>query len=130
MTKLKQLEEAMKGQFIWDKSGNKKLQVDEEFEGAKDLARMIFVGIADMNGFDSRQVMDYLDMEYESHRHKLSQFKSYYKEAIYRDNRGTLLNNEDTVKKVFIKTCLTLNSIKFKYNANLYVRLENWVNHD
>jgi len=130
MQKLKQLEEAMKGQFIWDKTATKKLQVDEEVEGAKDLARMIFVGIADMYGFESRQVMDFLDMEYESHRHKLSQFKSHYKEAIQREARGSLMLTEDTVKKVYIKSSLCLNSIGFRYRTNPYVTLQNWINHD
>lgn len=130
MTKLIQIEEAMKAQFIWDKSGNKKLQVDEEFEGAKDLARMVFVGIADMYGFDSHKVMDYLDMEYESHRHKLTQFKSYYKEATRRESTGELNLREDATKKIYIKTCLCLNSISFKYSTNPYVTLQNWINHD
>jgi hypothetical protein len=130
MTKLKQLEDAMKAQFIWDKTGVKKLQVDEEFEGAKDLARMIFVGIADMYGFEARKVMDYLDMEYESHRHKLSHFKSYYKEAKKRVSDGSLSLTEDAVKKVYIKSSLCLNSISFRYNTDPYITLENWINHD
>lgn len=130
MTQLKHLEEAMKAQFIWDKNGNKRLQVDEEIEGSKDLARMIFVGISDMHGFDSSHVMDYLDMEYESHRHKLSQFKKHYKEALRRDAEGTIPLTDDTTKKVFYKTSLCLNSIKHKFRVNPYLKLEQWMQYE
>lgn len=130
MTQLKHLEEAMKAQFIWDKSGIKTLQVNEEIEGSKDLARMIFVGIADMNGFDAAHVMEYLDMEYESHRNKLSQFKKHYKEAIHRKNRGALDLQEDTTRKVYYKTSLCLNSIKFKFRVNPYLKLEQWMQYE
>lgn len=130
MTQLKHLEEAMKAQFIWDKSGLKRLQVNEEWEGAKDLARMIFVGIADMHGFDPSQVMEYLDMEYESHRHKLTQFKGYYKDAMRRSKEGTIHLVEDTTRKVYIKTGLCLNSIKFRHRTNPYLKLENWMSYE
>lgn len=71
MTKLRDLEKAMKPNFIWNKEGLKPMQLNEEYEGSLDLARMVFVGLADMHGFDAVEAMNYIDMEYESHRTKL-----------------------------------------------------------
>lgn len=131
MTQLKHLEEAMSAQFIWDKEGMKKFQVNESMEGSKDLARMIFVGIADMFGFDKEHVMEFLDMEYESHRTKLAQFKKNYKEGLDRKEKGTSRLIDDPISKTWFKTKLCLNSIDFKYRMKPpYLKLADWLNYE
>ncbi len=123
MVRLKQLEACMKSQFIWDKSSAKILQTSETYEGAKDLGRMIFVGIADMHGFDQSSVQDYLDMSYDSHRNKIQQFRANLREANRRVKEGTVYMIDDPVKKFYMKLCLTLNAIKFTYRQNSYLKL-------
>jgi predicted transcriptional regulator len=123
MVRLKQLEACMKPQFIWDKSSAKILQTSETYEGAKDLGRMIFVGIADMHGFDQASVQDYLDMSYDSHRNKIQQFRANLREANRRVKEGTVYMIDDPIKKFYMKLCLTLNSIKFNYRQNSYLKL-------
>lgn len=130
MTRLQHLEKAVRPQFVWDRNGLKPLQTNEEYEGAKDLARLVFVGLADMLGFEQAHVMEYLDMEYDSHRNKIQAFRSNYKEALRRAENGTVFLVEDPIKKFYLKVSLCLNAIKFQTNASPYVRAENWINHE
>lgn len=130
MTRLEHLEKSFRPQFIWDREGLKPLQTNEEYEGAKDLGRMIFVGIADMLGFDSVYVMNYLDMEYDSHRNKIKAFRANYKEAMRRVENNTIYLYEDPIKRFYLKTCLCLNAIKYNTNSNPYIKMGEWVKFD
>lgn len=130
MVRLNQLEACMKPQFIWDKGSQKILQTSETYEGAKDLGRMIFVGIADMNGFEPNSVQDYLDMTYDSHRNKIQQFRSNLREANRRRKDGTIYLIDDPIKKFYLKLCLTLNSIRYNYNQNSYLKLSYYEDND
>jgi hypothetical protein len=125
MIKLKEIEQVMKPNFIWNRSGLKPLQVNEEYEGNKELARTIFVGIADMYGFKSDDICDYLDCGYDSYRHKLSQFREYYQIG-YR-HREKLHTCDESVKKFYIKVGLCLNSIKLTTKRNPYIKLEEYI---
>lgn len=127
MIKLKEIEKVMRPQFVWDRDGQKYLQCNEEYEGNKDLARNIFVGIADMYGFEATTVMEYLDMGYDSYRHKLTQFRDYYREAKLREADGTL-QHDRTLKKFFIKVCLVLNSIKYTTKRSPYIKMNDYIN--
>lgn len=130
MVRLENLEKAMRPQFVWDRQGLKVLQTDEEYEGAKDLARLVFVGLADMLGFESSSVMEYLDMEYESHRNKVQAFRSNYREALRRVERGTIYLNEDPVKRFYMKVWLCLNAIKYQTRNPFYVNIEDWIRYE
>lgn len=130
MVKLQELEKFMRPQFVWDRSGQKILQTSEEYEGAKDLGRMIFVGIADMLGFESSYVMDYLDMEYDSHRNKIQTFRLQYKKALTRIEDGSIYLIDDPIKRFYLKTCLTLNAIKWGDGGNPYVKIQDWITYD
>lgn len=123
MLKLTQIEEAMRPNFIFDREGLKPLQLDEEIEGSKDLARTIFVGIADMNGHQHSDVMAFLEMGYDSYRTKIQQFRQHWRDAHRRVDEGTQYLIEDPVKKFYVKTGLTLNYIRWKYNSE-YVNLQ------
>lgn len=128
MIKLNELEHAMKAQFIWDREGLKPLQLNEEYEGNKELARTIFVGLADMYGFDASDVMNYIDCGYDSYRYKLMQFRDYYKMGKKREEEGVLKTTDDAVTKFYIKVCLCLNAIKFQTKRNPYLKLEEYIN--
>lgn len=128
MIKLKEIEEIMRPNFIWDREGLKPLQLNEDYEGNKELARTIFVGLADMYGFDSRDVMNYIDCGYDSYRHKLMQFREYYKIGKERDANGTIKDLEDAASKLYVKTCLCLNAIRYKTKRNPYLKLDEYIN--
>lgn len=130
MVKLAELEKVMRAQFIWDRTGVKLLQTSETYEGAKDVARMIFVGLADMNGFESARVQEYLDMTYDSHRNKIQQFRANLREAQRRVEDGSIFLIEDSIKKFYLKVSLCLNAIKHTYKQNSYLKLSNWLEHD
>lgn len=117
----------MKAQFIWDRSGLKILQTNEAFEGSKDLARTIFVGLADMYGFQPADVQDYLEMQYDSYRNKLATFKRNWKEALRRVEAGEMDLIDDPVKKFYHKCGLCLNAIRWQYKHNPYLKLEDWL---
>jgi hypothetical protein len=130
MIRLKQLEDVMRPNFIWMKDGQKILQTLEEIEGAKDLGRMIFVGLAEMHGFDSVEVQKYLDMSYDSYRHKIQQFRENWKQALRRVNDGTIYLIEDPIKKFYLKVSLCLNAIYWQYKTNPYLELKNWMTYE
>lgn len=112
MIKLYELENVMKGQFVWSKKGNKKLETDEQMEGGKDLARDVFVGLSDVYGFDASDVCDYLDMGYDSYRHKLMYFREAYREGKRRQDAGELFFHNDRVTRIFVKISLCMNAIR------------------
>jgi hypothetical protein len=118
MNRLSQLEKAMRSQFVWEKNPVKPLQTLETQEGAKDLARMIFVGIADMHGFKNEEIQTYLDMGFDSYRNKLSTFRDNLKECRLRENNETIYSIDDSIKKFYLKVNLTLNAIKYMYGGN------------
>lgn len=130
MVRLDQLEKAMRPNFIWDRTGLKPLQTNEEYEGAKDIARMVFVGLAEMYGFDQVDVMNYLDMEYDSHRNKVQAFRSNYRESMRRVKNESIFLIEDPVKRFYLKTALCLNSIKFATRSNPFIKLEDWLTYE
>ena len=128
MIKLIEIEQIMKPQFVWDKKGQKYMQVDEEYEGNKELARTIFVGLADMYGFDGSDVMAHIDMGYDSYRHKLMQFREYYREGHRRKTDGTLYDSDDNVRKFYIKVGMCLNAIKTATKRSPYLKMEDYIN--
>jgi len=128
MIRLSELEQAMKAQFIWDREGLKPLQLNEEYEGNKELARTIFVGLADMYGFEAGDVMTYIDCGYDSYRNKLMQFREYYRTGRKRFNDGTLRSHDDAVTKLYVKVGLCLNAIRSNTKRNPYIRLEEYIN--
>jgi hypothetical protein len=118
MNNLTQLEKAMRPQFVWEKNPAKPLQTLETQEGAKDIARMIFVGLADMHGFKSEEVQNYLDMRFDSYRNKLSTFRENIKECRRRENEGNIYEVDDNIKKFYLKVNLTLNAVKYMYGGS------------
>lgn len=127
MIRLNDIEEIMRAQFVWDRKGLKPMQVNEEYEGNKELARTVFVGLADMYGFDANEVMNYIDCGYDSYRHKITVFREDYKIGRKRDEAGTLRSFEDSTNKLYVKTCLCLNAIRYKTRRNPYLKLEDYL---
>lgn len=127
MIRLDELAKAFRPQFIWEREGKKYLQTSEEVEGSKEIARTIFVGIADMLGFNQSDVMDYLDCGYDSYRHKLMAFREIYREGVKRHKAGTIYAIDDNVKKFYIKAGLCLNAIKFNTKRDPYFQLAEYI---
>lgn len=130
MKKLEQLEKLMRPQFIWDREGLKPMQTSEEYEMSKGLGREIFTGLADMLGFSSQDVMEYLDMEYDSHRHKIQSFRSNYKEALRRVENDTIYLIDDNIKRFYLKVKLCLIAIDYDFKKKGYINIENWISYE
>lgn len=129
MNKLESLEALFRPNFLWDRTGLKPMQTSEEHEGAKDIARMIFVGVSSMLGFEPSSVMDYLDMTYESYRNKLMHFRASYNEAIRRKEQSIFDQYEDPVRKFWNKLMLVQNSLYWKQKRRL-IATDEWLKLD
>jgi hypothetical protein len=130
MTKLKDLHDLMRPNFLWNRDGLKTMQVLEEHEGSKDIAREIFVGLAEMHGFESEKVQDYLEMSYDSHRHNIKEFRRKWKEAKRRVADGSIYLINDPIKRFYLKVCLVLNAINLKYKNNPYLKIYNYIEYE
>ena len=130
INKLDHLHQCMRPQFIWDRNGGKLLQTNEQYEGSKDIARMIFVGLADIYGFHAGDIQDYLDMEYGSYRTKLQDFRRNWRYVISCEERGVNDAMAFPMIKFNNKTRLCINAIKWRYNENPYLRIDNWLNYE
>lgn len=128
MIRLEHIREVMRPQFIWDNKSNKPLQLDDNYENNKELARTIFVGLADMYSFPASDVMTFLDCGYDSYRHKLMEFRTEYKVGKARDDRGELRDYDDSANRLYVKTCLCLNAIAFKTQRSPYIKMNEYVN--
>jgi hypothetical protein len=127
MIKLNEIEAVMRPNFVWDRNGLKPMQVSEEYEGNKELARTVFVGLADMYGFDTTDIMEYIDCGYDSFRHKISQFREYYRAGRERYETGVSRAYNDAITKMYVKTCLCLNAIRYQTKRNPYLKLEDYI---
>ena len=131
MIKIKEIEQLMKPNFIFDKIG-KRLQTLEVHDGTKEVARTIMVGLCDMYGIDGTFVMDYLDIGYDTYRNRLRQFREVYKLARDADEEGVLqvLSAHDI--RMYNKIRLCLNAIKLSTQRDSYNMINEYIhgNHD
>lgn len=128
MIKLKEIEELMKPNFVFDKVG-KRMQTLEYIDGTKELARTIFVGIADMYGIDGSHVMDYIDIGYDTFRNRLRYFRETYKKAKQYDEEGLLQALHNTEIKFYNKTRLCVNAISLATKRDAYITINQYT-HD
>lgn len=127
MIRLEEIERLMKGQFIWNRLSHKKMQVNETMDSNADTARIVFVGIADMYGYKQNQIMEYLDCSYDSYRNKLMSFRAAWKEGRRREENGTIYDTVDNASRLYIKTCLCLNAIRFNTRRDPYLKMEEYI---
>jgi len=118
MIKLTDLERSMRGQFIWGDETRKPMATDEEYEGNIEVARTIFVGLSNMYGFEPLDVCDHLEIGYDVFNQKLQTFKDNYRAGVTGQWTG------QQAKRMYIKTGLVLNAIKYKTQTNPYIKLE------
>lgn len=127
MIRLKEIEDCMKPNFVFDKTG-KRMQTLEHIDGTKELARTIFVGIADMYGIDGHFVMDYLELGYETYRNRLRHFRSTYKLAKNRDDDGLLQSLPISDIKFYNKTRLCVNAIGLATKRDAHSLINQYTN--
>lgn len=119
MVKLLEIEKVIRPNFIFEKAPNKILQTLEQYEDSKEVARDIFIGIAEMYGFESHHVMDYLEVGYNEYRSRLVQFRKNY--------RASLVNCPPELIRFRNKVRLVLNTINTRHGGNSYVRIEQFI---
>jgi hypothetical protein len=126
MRKLKDLEQYMKAQFIWDRDG-KRLGTSLEWEGSKELARNIFVGLATIYGFKQEEICEYIDCGEDSYHNKLANFVELYHAGMVFHEQGLCSDDATIQQKVFIKTGLILNAIKSQTRKEQTIKLKNYI---
>lgn len=126
MRDLKSLERYMKPQFIWDRYG-KILGTNLEMEGSKELARNIFVGLATIYGFNEEDIIDFIDCGRDSFSNKLSTFVDLYRDGRALYEQGLCSDDATIQQKVFIKTGLILNAIKWSIKRDQILKVNNFI---
>jgi hypothetical protein len=126
MRKLKDLEQFMKAQFIWDKDG-KRFGTNLDMEGSKELARNIFIGLATIYGFKKEDIIDYIDCGEDSYHHKLVSFVELYYSGMLLHEQGLCSDDATIQQKVFIKTGLILNAIKWQTRRDQTIKVKNYI---
>ena len=110
-----QLKKAMDPQFVWDRSPlASPMQTLEEMEGSREVARMIFVGLAELHGVHPEPVMDFLDMGYDAWRNNTQKFRNHWKAYKLGDPAS---------KRVGVKVQLCLNAIKTMFGVDKFLAL-------
>lgn len=120
MVKLNEIEKVLRPNFIFEKTPNKILHTLEQYEGNKEVARDIFIGVAEMYGFNSHDVMNYLEVGYNEYRSRVVQFRSRYRSCMNGNCPQELLRYRNKLR-------LVLNTIKTRYGGNPYLRIEDFI---
>lgn len=115
MITIHSIEKAMRPQFVWSDSSSKLMQTSEVMEGSKDAARLIFVGVCDMYGLNHNDIMNHVQMGYDSFRYHLSKFREQYSDPAH--------------KRFNVKVKLVLNAIAFA-NSGHILNIDKWLQHD
>lgn len=116
--KLHDIEDAFKGQFVWDRKGTKLMQTNHEVEGSEDTALIIFCGLSEMHGFGVEETAEYLSVEEWEYYRLLRLFRSKMSAASERIRDGkwdTEIN--DLVQKVWTKSQLVQNVLRHKWKS-------------
>jgi hypothetical protein len=120
MVRLNEIEKVLRPNFIFERTPNKIMHTLEQYEGNKEIARDIFIGIAEMYGFDSHDVMNYLEVGYNEYRSRLLQFRKNYRLSMGDNCPEELIRFRN-------KTRLVLNTIRTRHGGNPYLRIEHFV---
>jgi hypothetical protein len=115
-----QLENAIRKQCLWNKDSNRRLQTDHTFEKKAELGQILFIGIAEMYGFNSEDVLNYIDIAPEIYKKRLARFNRAHHETQQRV-ANELPFASDFNYKIYIKTGLVQNYIKYHYNQEGYL---------
>src|ERR1051325_7731241 len=112
--RLQQIEDAFKGDFVWSKSKTetKILQCNAEIEGSTDTALIVFCGLSEMYGFESKQTARSIPLLENEYYRLLKIFRVKIMAAYERIKAGEWDNNKnDLVQKIWTKTRLIQNKL-------------------
>jgi len=94
---LADIEKGIRANFILNPNGNKYLEADEKAErDMKSAARIVFIAVAANAGHKAADICDYVDMTLLEFNHKLSKFRSYYREGKTKTNSLTCYHQMDS----------------------------------
>jgi hypothetical protein len=121
------LENAIHKQCLWNYETNRRLQTDPKYETKAELGQILFIGIAEMYGFKQEEILDYIDIEPAIYKKRIAKFQKAHREMLKRIGLD-LPNSKDFNHKIYIKTALVQNYIKFHYNNEGYVSYRDLLN--
>lgn len=128
--KLSDIEDALKGNFVWAKSDadTKIHQTNPEVEGSPDTALIVFCGLAEMYGYDGKEIARHLSIEVDEYYRLNNLYRKKMKAAHERMDRNKWdIEINDLVQKVYIKSKLVQNKLRI-YNAP-FIKLEELPNY-
>lgn len=118
---LNEIEKALRPQFVWNSEPHKRWQVVSRRPSTEDvgnhidestLGMIVFAGISYLNGFKSKEVFDFLEIDRRKHTGYLVQFKKALDQE--RNSQINELYNDmsDLNKRIIAKTVLVQNALK------------------
>jgi len=117
---LHQIETALRGQFVWHKKPRKRFHCDPEVECSADTAIIVFIGLADMNGFKEEDICDYLAIDLVVYRRLSVTYRTKMKEAADKINNQLWNDNRhDLAQRIWMKSGLVRNNIIYQSNIKM-----------
>jgi hypothetical protein len=115
-----QLEVAIRKQCIWNHDSSRRMQTHQAFEMKAELGMILFIGIAEMYGFDGEDVLNYIDLAPDIYKKRKATFIRAHQEVQKRIASG-LPAAQDFKNKIYVKTGLVQNYIRLHYNGEGYI---------
>lgn len=115
--KLSDIEDALRGNFVWDNSpGNvKALQTNAEIEGSPYTALIVFCGLSEMYGFEAKETAAHLSLTEEDYYRLINLYRKKMAAAQRRIKREQWdIEINDLVQKVWIKSKLIQNFLRLR----------------
>jgi hypothetical protein len=114
------LENVIRKQCLWNYETNRRLQTDPKYEQKAELGQILFIGIAEMYGFKPEEVLDYIDIEPAIYKKRIARFQRAHRDMMTRIGMDQP-PGQDFNNKIYVKTALVQNYIKYHYNNDGFV---------
>jgi hypothetical protein len=115
LMQLYHIEAALRGQFVWHRPARKKFQTNAEIECSADTALIVFIGFAEINGFDEEAVCNYLDIDSQVYRRLAATYRSKMAEATDKlTNQRWNYNRQDLAQRIWMKSNLVRRGIEIQ----------------
>ncbi len=116
------IEKAIIPQFAWLPHKTKKFQCQErQYAG---FGLVVFIGISNSFFIEPIEIMYFTVIERPEYDLKTKIFNEHWQLILYRKQKGSLGSFHDLTDRIYFKTKLTLNSLKFQgldFNTALYI---------
>jgi hypothetical protein len=110
----------MKGQFVWHKPPRQRLDCDADVERSADTAVIVFIGLAEMNGFKEEDICEYLDIETATYKRFSNVYRTKMKEAVRRIRKKQWDHQrQDLAQRIWMKSSLVRSNIMYQHSMSM-----------